>query len=126
MTTAAPERTGGQAALRRLQLLVNRRLDGLLQGDYLGLLPGPGSEAGESREYRAGDDVRRMDWPVTARQANGLHRLDFRIPVEHHLVLLKIFRARIFRWIWLAQLWHRPKFAEGVAKFGIHPVYGFV
>jgi uncharacterized protein (DUF58 family) len=67
VTAAAPERTGGQAALRRLQLLVNRRLDGLLQGDYLGLLPGPGSEAGESREYRAGDDVRRMDWPVTAR-----------------------------------------------------------
>ncbi|MFC7241140.1 DUF58 domain-containing protein [Catellatospora aurea] len=67
VTSAAPERTGGQAALRRLQLLVNRRLDGLLQGDYLGLLPGPGSEAGESREYRAGDDVRRMDWPVTAR-----------------------------------------------------------
>ncbi|WP_144121302.1 DUF58 domain-containing protein [Catellatospora sichuanensis] len=67
MTAAAPERAGGEAALRRLQLLVNRRLDGLLQGDYLGLLPGPGSEAGESREYRAGDDVRRMDWPVTAR-----------------------------------------------------------
>jgi uncharacterized protein (DUF58 family) len=38
-----------------------------LQGDYVGLLPGPGSEAGESREYRPGDDVRRMDWPVTAR-----------------------------------------------------------
>jgi uncharacterized protein (DUF58 family) len=55
------------AVLRRLQLLVTRRLDGLLQGDYLGLLPGPGSEPGESREYRAGDDVRRMDWPVTAR-----------------------------------------------------------
>jgi uncharacterized protein (DUF58 family) len=55
------------AALARLQLVVTRRLDGLLQGDYLGLLPGPGSEAGESREYRAGDDVRRMDWPVTAR-----------------------------------------------------------
>ncbi|GIF95044.1 DUF58 domain-containing protein [Catellatospora citrea] len=67
MAAAAPERAGGEAALRRLQLLVNRRLDGLLQGDYLGLLPGPGSEAGESREYRAGDDVRRMDWPVTAR-----------------------------------------------------------
>src|SRR5215213_5333334 len=57
----------GTAALDRLQLLINRRLDGLLQGDYLGLLPGPGSEADESREYRAGDDVRRMDWPVTAR-----------------------------------------------------------
>ncbi|GHJ44769.1 hypothetical protein Cs7R123_21110 [Catellatospora sp. TT07R-123] len=64
--TAAPADTGS-AALSRLQLLVNRRLDGLLQGDYLGLLPGPGSEAGESREYRSGDDVRRMDWPVTAR-----------------------------------------------------------
>jgi uncharacterized protein (DUF58 family) len=59
------ERSG--AALAKLQLLVTRRLDGLLQGDYLGLLPGPGSEAGESREYRPGDDVRRMDWPVTAR-----------------------------------------------------------
>lgn len=56
-----------EATLARLQYLVTRRLDGLLQGDYLGLLPGPGSEAGESREYRPGDDVRRMDWPVTAR-----------------------------------------------------------
>lgn len=59
------ERAG--AALGKLQLLITRKLDGLLQGDYLGLLPGPGSEPGESREYRPGDDVRRMDWPVTAR-----------------------------------------------------------
>jgi uncharacterized protein (DUF58 family) len=56
-----------EPVLGRLQLLVTRKLDGLLQGDYLGLLPGPGTEAGESREYRPGDDVRRMDWPVTAR-----------------------------------------------------------
>ncbi|GIM96922.1 DUF58 domain-containing protein [Paractinoplanes toevensis] len=56
-----------EAVLGRLQLLVTRKLDGLLQGDYAGLLPGPGSEAGESREYLPGDDVRRMDWPVTAR-----------------------------------------------------------
>lgn len=56
-----------EAVLSRLQLLVTRKLDGLLQGDYVGLLPGPGSEAGESRAYRPGDDVRRMDWPVTAR-----------------------------------------------------------
>jgi len=55
------------ATLNRLQLIVTRKLDGLLQGDYLGLLPGPGGEPGESREYRPGDDVRRMDWPVTAR-----------------------------------------------------------
>nr|WP_232805590.1 DUF58 domain-containing protein [Glycomyces xiaoerkulensis] len=53
--------------LDRLQLHIARRLDGLLHGDYLGLLPGPGSEPGEAREYRPGDDVRHMDWPVTAR-----------------------------------------------------------
>jgi len=56
-----------EPVLGKLQLLVTRKLDGLLQGDYLGLLPGPGTEPGESREYRPGDDVRRMDWPVTAR-----------------------------------------------------------
>ncbi|HEX2771057.1 MAG TPA: DUF58 domain-containing protein [Micromonosporaceae bacterium] len=64
---AGPSAARAEAVLSRLQLLVNRKLDGLLQGDYVGLLPGPGSEAGESREYRPGDDVRRMDWPVTAR-----------------------------------------------------------
>jgi uncharacterized protein (DUF58 family) len=53
--------------LRRLELTVRNRLDGLLQGNYIGLVPGPGSEAGESRQYIPGDDVRRMDWPVTAR-----------------------------------------------------------
>ncbi|MGI8777499.1 MAG: DUF58 domain-containing protein [Acidimicrobiales bacterium] len=56
-----------EQVLRRLDLQVTRRLDGLLQGDYLGLLPGPGSEPGESRVYQAGDDVRRIDWNVTAR-----------------------------------------------------------
>ncbi len=53
--------------LRRLELDVTRRLDGLLQGDYRGLVPGLGSEPGEARAYTAGDDVRRMDWNVTAR-----------------------------------------------------------
>jgi uncharacterized protein (DUF58 family) len=53
--------------LARLELRVRNRLDGLLQGNYVGLVPGPGSEAGESRPYTPGDDVRRMDWPVTAR-----------------------------------------------------------
>ena len=55
------------ALLRRLEFGVRNKLDGLLQGNYLGLVPGPGSEAGESRQYVPGDDVRRMDWPVTAR-----------------------------------------------------------
>jgi len=55
------------AVLAKLELTVRRRLDGLLQGNHIGLVPGPGSEAGESRVYHPGDDVRRMDWPVTAR-----------------------------------------------------------
>ncbi|MEV4755298.1 DUF58 domain-containing protein [Micromonospora sp. NPDC049559] len=56
--------------LRRLELAVTRRLDGLLHGQYQGLLPGSGSEFAGSREYRPGEDeVRRMDWAVTARTA---------------------------------------------------------
>ncbi len=53
--------------LRQLELVVTRRLDGLLQGDYLGLVPGHGTEPGETRVYVEGDDVRRIDWNVTAR-----------------------------------------------------------
>jgi len=53
--------------LRRLELAVTHRLDGLLQGDYRGLVAGHGSESGETRRYVAGDDVRRIDWNVTAR-----------------------------------------------------------
>ncbi len=64
-STVADERT--RAMLRRLELDVTRRLDGLLQGDYRGLVSGLGSEPGEAREYTPGDDVRRMDWNVTAR-----------------------------------------------------------
>ncbi|GAA1597172.1 DUF58 domain-containing protein [Actinomadura kijaniata] len=56
-----------EAVLRRLELVVLRRLDGLLQGDHLGLLPGPGTERAEGRAYVPGDDVRAMDWNLTAR-----------------------------------------------------------
>lgn len=54
--------------LRRLEFKVLRRLEGLLHGDHLGLLPGPGSELAEARVYLPGeDDIRHMDWAVTAR-----------------------------------------------------------
>jgi uncharacterized protein (DUF58 family) len=57
-----------EAALRRLELAIVRRLEGFLHGDHLGLLPGPGSDTNDAREYVPGqDDVRKMDWPVTAR-----------------------------------------------------------
>lgn len=62
----APARIDGGGA-RRLYLEVGRRLDGLLQGDHLGRLPGPGTEPAEARRYSPGDDVRRIDWAVTAR-----------------------------------------------------------
>jgi uncharacterized protein (DUF58 family) len=53
--------------LRSLELTIDRRLDGVLHGDHRGLTPGHGSEPGESRPYQPGDDVRRIDWSVTAR-----------------------------------------------------------
>ena len=55
------------AALKMLELTVRRKLDGVLQGEHLGLIPGPGSEPGEARPYQPGDDIRRMEWSVTAR-----------------------------------------------------------
>jgi len=46
---------------------VVRRLDGLLQGDYRSLFYGSGVDLAGLREYQPGDDVRSMDWNVTAR-----------------------------------------------------------
>lgn len=67
--TAPPSLRDGrmEAALKALELSVRIRLDGLLQGNHLGLVPGPGTELGEARFYQPGDDVRRIDWSVTAR-----------------------------------------------------------
>lgn len=56
-----------EVVLRKLELTVKNKLDGLLFGNHIGLVPGPGTEAGESRAYHPGDDVRRMDWFATAR-----------------------------------------------------------
>ena len=69
MAALAPSGHDPRAAeiLRRLELTVTRRLDGLLQGDYRGLVPGHGSESGETRPYVPGDDVRHIDWNVSAR-----------------------------------------------------------
>ena len=53
--------------VRTLELTINRRLDSVLHGNYQGITPGHGSEPGEARPYQPGDDVRRIDWNVTAR-----------------------------------------------------------
>jgi uncharacterized protein (DUF58 family) len=56
-----------EAVLRRLEWKVIRRLDGRLQGDYRTLLHGSGIDVADLREYQTGDDVRHIDWNVTAR-----------------------------------------------------------
>ncbi len=53
--------------LRRLEWTVLRRLDGLLQGDYRTLFRGTGLDLADLREYQHHDDVRYIDWNVTAR-----------------------------------------------------------
>ena len=53
--------------LRTLEVTITRRLDGVLHGNHQGLTPGHGSEPGEARLYQPGDDVRPIDWNVTAR-----------------------------------------------------------
>ncbi len=53
--------------LHRLDWTVIRRLDGLLQGNYRTLFRGSGMEMAELREYQLTDDVRAIDWNVTAR-----------------------------------------------------------
>ena len=53
--------------LRRLEWHVIRRLDGRLQGNYRTLLRGQGTDFRDVREYESGDDVRHIDWNVTAR-----------------------------------------------------------
>ncbi len=57
-----PERT-----LRRLEWTVIRRLDGAVHGDYRTLFRGFGLDLADLREYQYHDDVRRIDWNVTAR-----------------------------------------------------------
>jgi len=53
--------------LRRLEWTVIKRLDGLLQGDYRTLMRGAGLDLADLREYQHHDDVRHIDWNVTAR-----------------------------------------------------------
>ena len=53
--------------LHRLEWQVLRRLDGILQGDYRSLFMGGGLDFADLREYQPPDDVRHIDWNVTAR-----------------------------------------------------------
>src|SRR5919198_5692220 len=65
-----------EALLRALDFSIGRRVESLLAGDYRSVLLGQGSELALVRPYVPGDDVRRMDWNVTARTNEPHVRVD--------------------------------------------------
>ena len=67
MNKPASGAVGAEQLLRKLEWTVLRRLDGLLQGDYRTLMRGAGMDLADLREYQHHDDVRHIDWNVTAR-----------------------------------------------------------
>jgi uncharacterized protein (DUF58 family) len=64
---SAPSTSTPERILQRLDWQVIRRLDGLLQGDYRSLFYGYGVDFADLREYQPEDDIRYIDWNVTAR-----------------------------------------------------------
>ena len=71
LRSATPDRPGPGPlpadALRALQIEVGRRLQGMLAGDYRSSQYGEGAELAQVRPYIPGDDVRKIEWNVTAR-----------------------------------------------------------
>ena len=65
--TRQPTSLPAERLLQQLEWRVIKRLDGLLQGDYRTLLRGTGIDLADLREYQLHDDVRHIDWNVTAR-----------------------------------------------------------
>src|SRR5512145_2017560 len=65
-----------EGLLRALDVTIARRVEGLLAGDFRSTLLGAGSELAMVRPYVAGDDVRRIDWNVTARTGEPHVRVD--------------------------------------------------
>ncbi len=58
------------AQIRRIQIRTNRMVDEILAGQYKSVFKGQGMEFKEVREYVPGDDVRAIDWNVTARSGH--------------------------------------------------------
>ena len=75
-----PDRPGPgplpETLLRALDLTIGRRIEGLLSGDHRSSILGTGSELAQVRPYVAGDDVRRIEWNVTARTGETHVRVD--------------------------------------------------
>jgi uncharacterized protein (DUF58 family) len=65
-----------EGLLRALDVTIGKRMEGLLAGDFRSTLLGAGSELAMIRPYAPGDDVRRIDWNVTARTGEPHVRVD--------------------------------------------------
>jgi uncharacterized protein (DUF58 family) len=69
------------ALLRRIELRLARRLGGLLEGEHRGLRAGAGAEEAITRPYQPGDDVRWVDWRLSARRGVPMVRVPMRDPL---------------------------------------------
>ena len=94
MTANSARPQEAERLARQLELTVSQRLDGLLRGDHLGILPGPGWEVGEARPYAPGDDVRRIDWSLTAR-AGDIHVRDTIVERELETIVVADFSPSV-------------------------------
>ena len=88
--------TSPDALLRRVEVRVGRRLDGLLQGERQGRRPGPGGESSLTRAYEPGDDVRWIDWPLTARSSEPMVRVPELEPVLTAWALVDLSPSMVF------------------------------
>lgn len=76
--------------VRRLKVRTRRRVDNLLSGEYHSAFRGRGIEFSEVREYEPGDDVRTIDWNVTARSGGGERAYVKRFVEERQLTVMLV------------------------------------
>jgi uncharacterized protein (DUF58 family) len=100
-----------EGLLRALDVSIGRRVEGLLAGDFRSNLLGTGSELAMMRPYVAGDDVRRIDWNVTARTGQPHVRVDL---AERVLVTWLVLDASVSMQFGTADR-RKADVAEGVA-----------
>ena len=79
--------TARKKTLQQIELAVSGTISGKLRGEFRGALPGLGSEAGDTRIYNSGDDVRLIDWSATARAQKIYVR---EIVAEHELSVILV------------------------------------
>jgi uncharacterized protein (DUF58 family) len=99
------------ALLRALDISIGRRMDSLLAGDYRSSIHGEGTELAQLRPYVPGDDVRRIDWNVTARTGETHVRVNL---AERVLVTWLVLDTSPSMWFGTADR-RKADVAEGVA-----------